>query len=516
MEDGGIKAPTGPALTIVSIAISLAVFMQVLDTSIANVAIPYISGGLAVSVNQGTWVITSFAVGNAIGLPLTGWLTKRFGKVKTMIVSIILFTILSWICGISLNFQMLVTSRFIQGFVGGPLIPLSQALMMLIFPKEKKNLALAIWSMVALIGPIAGPILGGWLTFDYSWPWIFYINVPVGIISSIIIWRILKNSEAESKSKDPIDWFGFLFLAIGVGFLQVMLDKGEQFDWFRSNAIRAFTVISVVSLILLIIWELTTEHPILDLSVFKSKRFSLGSSLTAISYMCFFGTFVITPLWLQNIMGYNATWAGLAIAPFGIIPLFTATLVAKLMDRYPSKYLILFCFLSFAGCLFWFTRFTTAVSFEYVAFSRFIFGLSICSYIAPLIAFSLIDLPKDKITNASGIFHFMRIFCGGAGTSLFVTMWDRRASHHHSNLADSLQPLDPNFLGLEKAIENLGFRGEAKLEAINTLMGQQAYMLATNDVFWFQAWIFVILAMIVITIRRRRPRKLENLLPGVH
>jgi DHA2 family multidrug resistance protein len=474
---------TGVALLIASLFLSLSCFMEVLDYSIANVAIPYIAGDLGVSRNEGTWVITLFAVGNAITLPLTGWLTTRYGTIRVMALSTFLFAIASWLCGVSVSFGMLIASRFVQGLVAGPLIPLSQSLMLLIFPETKKNIAIAIWTMVALVGPIAGPILGGWITTTYTWNWIFLINVPLGLIASFVIWQVLKERETEGV-KRRVDFVGLLLLALTVTALQVMLDRGEQDDWFRSPTIRLLAGTSVVSLIFLLIWEATERDPILDLSLFRDRNFALGSTLTAISYMVLFGAIVITPLWLQTTMGYNAYWAGLAVAPMGVFPLIAAPFVAKLMDRYPARYLLGVSFLIFAAVFFLFSRFTTAVSFSYIAHSRFLLGIGLSLWLGPLMALSLSYIPRERFATATGIFHFMRIFSGGAGTSLFVTLWDRRVRFHHSNLTEGLTPFDQTAREFFNGLKELGFTSMERLRLADIVTTKQAYMLSSNDLFW--------------------------------
>ncbi len=337
------KPLEGITLFIGAIALSLCTFMQVLDTSIANVSIPYIAGDLAVSVTDGTWVITMFAVGNAISLPLTGWLTKRFGSIRVMFLSVLAFTIVSWLCGVSLNIKMLVGMRFMQGFVAGPLIPLSQSLMIMSFPKEKKNLALAIWNMVAIVGPIAGPILGGWITYNYSWPWIFFINVPVGIFCTLTIRGIYRNKETPIE-KIKVDKIGIFLLAIAVFSLQIILDNGQELDWWRSNTIRILTMVSFLSFVFLFIWESFQKDPIFDLKMFRNRNYALGTILVSLSYMLLFGAIVLTPLWLQETMGYTAFLAGLAVSTMGVVPFFTVLIVAKLMNHIRLRYLIIASF----------------------------------------------------------------------------------------------------------------------------------------------------------------------------
>ncbi len=490
------------SLVVVSIALALCTFMQVLDYSIANVSIPYISGDLGVSDNDGTWVITMFAVGNAICLPLTGWLTRRFGSVRVMVVSATLFTFFSWVCGAAWSFNMLIGARFVQGFVAGPMIPLSQSLMLQTFPENKKNLALAVWSMVAVVGPIAGPILGGWLTYDYVWRWIFYINIPIGIICVIFIWHIMKDHESKII-KEKVDYMGLVFLAIGISALQVLLDKGEQYDWFRNPIIITLAIVSVIFLTLLVVWEKNEPYPIMDLTLFRSRNFVIGTILTSVSYMTLFGAIVTTPLWLQEYMGYTSLWAGLAVSTMGIIPVFLAVVVAKLMGVMRLKILVMICFATYAATFFYFSFFTTQVSFGYVAFSRLILGLGLACWIAPLMAISLAGIPSQKLSSATGIFHFFRIFAGGAGTSLFVTLWDRRSIHHHSNLASKVTPFNENTKSFFNQLDQLDITGQSGVAMLNDITDKQAAILGLNDVFWFSAWLFVILFFGIFLLKKR-------------
>ncbi len=496
------KPLVGLTLFIGAIALSLCTFMQVLDYSIANVSIPYIAGDLAVSVNDGTWVITMFAVGNAICLPLTGWLTRRFGSIRVMFVSVFLFTLFSWACGMSFSINMLVIMRFIQGFVAGPLIPLSQSLMIMSFPKEKKNLALALWNMVAIVGPIAGPILGGWITYNYSWPWIFFINIPIGIFCTFIIRSIYKDRETVIE-KIQVDKVGIILLAFAVSTLQVILDQGQQLDWWRSNLIWILTIVSVVSFTFLLIWELNIKNPIVDLRMFKNRNFALGTAMTALSYLLLFGTIVISPLWLQEMMGYTAYLAGLAVSTMGIVPFCTVLLVAKLMDRVRLKYLIMLSFFIYGLALLNFTTFTTQITFSKVALSRLYFGVGICTWLAPLTAISFARVPIEKLAMGQGIFHFLRILMGGVGTSIFVTTWERRATHHHSNLVDFINPYNPVSKELFADINSYNITGESALQVVDNMAWQQAYMLSINDLFWIAGWTFFIFMLLALFFKKR-------------
>ena len=509
------KPLTGMPLFIGAIALSLCTFMQVLDYSIANVSIPYISGDLGTSVNDGTWVITMFAVGNAIALPLTGLLARRLGSIRLMVLSVALFTLLSWLCGMATSFSMLVVMRFIQGVVAGPLIPLSQSLMIMTFPKEKRNLALALWSMVAVVGPIAGPILGGWITFNYSWPWIFFINIPVGIFCTITIHALYKTRETKVENI-RVDTIGIFFLAFAVSALQIVLDQGQQLDWWHSNLIMTLTVISMISFIFLFIWELYHKTPIMDLRMFKNRNFTIGTIVTALSYMVLFGVIVITPLWLQEMMGYTAQLAGLAVSTMGILPFLAVILISKLMDRVRLKYLVILSFVSYGVILMYYSTFTTAVSFEVIASSRLLLGIGICTWLAPLTAITFARVPHEKLAMGQGMFHFFRILMGGVGTSIFVTMWERRGNHHHSNIVDTINPYNPMSKNLFADLKQQGIIGKKALTIVDNIAWDQAMMLSLNDIFYVGGWTFVGLVFLTFFFKKRKTLPCDQLPPAVH
>lgn len=310
------KPLEGAQLVIMTIALSLATFMQVLDSTIANVAIPTIAGNLGSSLSQGTWVITSFGVANAISIPITGWLAKRVGEVKLFLWSTTAFAIASWACGVSNSLTMLIFFRVIQGIVAGPLIPLSQSLLLSNYPPAKRSIALALWSMTVIVAPICGPILGGYISDNYHWGWIFFINVPIGVAVVLMTLQTLRNRETKTEQR-RIDGVGLALLIIGIGSLQVMLDRGKELDWFSSNEIIILTIVAVVAISFLIVWELTDDNPIVDLSLFKSRNFTIGCLCISLAYMLYFGAIVLLPQLLQEVYGYTATWAGLASAPVG-------------------------------------------------------------------------------------------------------------------------------------------------------------------------------------------------------
>ncbi|MHB1677239.1 MAG: DHA2 family efflux MFS transporter permease subunit [Sulfuriferula sp.] len=479
----------GPALALLTLALSLATFMQVLDTSIANVSIPDISGDLAVSPNQGTWVITSFAVSNAISLPLSGWLAKRFGEVKLFVAATLLFTLASMFCGLSTSLPMLMVFRIIQGAVAGPMIPLSQSLLLANYPPEKKGLALSLWGMTVVVAPIFGPILGGYITDNFSWPWIFYINVPVGLVSTYFTWKLLSKRETE-KVRLPIDKTGLFLLIVGVGSLQLLLDKGNEMDWFGSSFIVVLSILSLVTLTIFIIWELTATHPVVDLSLFSVRNFTIGTTAISLGYMTFFSGVVVYPLWLQTQMGYTATWAGLSAAPIGILSVILSPLVGKYMNRFDLRALASFSFLVFALIAYWASSFNTNANFAQLTLPRFFQGIGMTFFFIPLMSILLSGLPPNRIASASGLSNFLRILGGSFGTSLSVALWDRRESFHHSQLTENVAVMNPATQTALHALHGLGLSPFGSLAVIEQQVSKQSYMLAVNDVFIASAWIF--------------------------
>ena len=501
-----MKPLTGFVRYIVMFALSAATFMIVLDYSIANVSIPWISGDIGCSTNEGTYVITSFAVGNAIALPITGWLTKRIGAVKLICISLLLFTFFSWTCGASRNLETLVISRFLQGLCSGPLIPLSQTLLVMINPPEKKNTAIAFWSTIVITAPILGPILGGWITYDYHWPWIFYINLPVGIASAAILWSVLKEKDTPIQ-KISADWVGLILLAIGVSCLQFLLDKGEQYDWLRSDLIRTTAIVSFVSFTLLLVWSLTTDNPLIELKLFKIRTYALSVFYIGIMYAIYFGSVVLIPLWLQTSMNYTSIWAGIAVAPIGIVPFLFGEFIGKLVTKFGHALLLGICFILFAVSCFYTAYFDTDVDIWHIGISRFLLGCGLLFFITPLFSMSLADMPQEKLASATGIFHFVRAMSGGVGTSIFTTLWIRRSAYHHATVGENLTAYSPQTNSYLEKLGDLGLQGTQGLARMDIALEQQAEVLAINDCFYVMGWIFLGLLLLLPLARMKKQRQ---------
>jgi DHA2 family multidrug resistance protein len=406
-EQNHALAPlAGGKLVLATLAVALATFMNVLDSSIANVAIPTISGNLGVSVDEGTWVITLFAAANAVSIPLTGWLTRSLGQVRLFVAAILLFVGSSWLCGIAPNLVILLGARIVQGAVAGPLIPLSQAILLGSYPKEKSSLALGLWAMTATVGPIVGPALGGWITDSYSWSWIFYINIPVGLFAAGATWVIYRTRETPVE-RTPIDKVGLLSLIAWVAALQIMLDKGKDLDWFTSPLISGLGVFALISFAFFLIWELTEKNPIVDLRLFAKRNFLGGTIAISVAYAVFFSNLVILPQWMQQYLDYRSVDAGLAIAPIGIFTVLLVPVIAKLMPRSDSRALATLAFLSFAGVFYMRSLYTTGVDTWTLVLPTLLQGIPMALFFVPLTAIILSGLSPAQIPAAAGLSNFV-------------------------------------------------------------------------------------------------------------
>jgi DHA2 family multidrug resistance protein len=500
----GVEAPpalSGTTKAVTAVALALGTFMQVLDTSIANVSIPTISGDLGVSSDQGTWVITSFAVANGVSVPLTGWLMQRFGVVRTFVLSVALFTIASLLCGLAWSLPSLIAFRVLQGAVSGPMIPGSQALLISVFGPAKRHTALTIWSLTTLMAPIAGPLLGGYISDNYVWPWIFLINVPVGIVCAYVCWTNLKTQETPTR-KLPIDRVGLLLLFVWVGALQIMLDKGKDLDWFNSPVIVALLLVTVIAFAAWLIWNLTEEHPIVDLSLFKSRSFALGTLAMCLGYAVFFGNIVLMPLWLQSYLGYTATWAGLVSAPSGVTAVLTSLLVGRLMRRYDPRLLAATSFGFYAISYFMRAGLTTDASFFAFVAPQLVQGFAMGLFFVAMLAVIFDGLPPEKIPAASGLSNFLRITASSFATSLTTTFWDRRETLHQTRLADAVNVYAPAYQQSLTQMHQFGLTDQGAAGAMTQGLVAQSYLLSSLDLFYLSGWLSVLLIPLCFLVRR--------------
>ena len=495
---------TGSARTWGTLALSAATFMNVLDTSIANVSLPAIAGDLGVSPTQGTWVITSFAVANAIAVPLTGWLSQRFGQVRLFVASVTLFVIASLLCGLAPNMATLIAARALQGFVAGPMIPLSQSLLLSSYPRALAGLAMAMWSMTTLIAPVTGPLLGGWITDNMAWPWIFYINVPVGIVAVLVTWGIFHKRETVRR-KLPIDSMGLALLVIWVGAMQIMLDIGKEHDWFESPWVVACALVAAVGLVAFLIWERGDDHPVVDLTLFRNRNFWAGALATAMGYGLFFGNVVLLPLWLQQYMGYTATQAGEVMAPVGLLAMVLSPWVGKNIGKADPRRFATFAFLVFALVLWMRSNFNTQADLATIMVPTIVQGIAMAFFFIPLVTVTLSEITPDRIPAASGLSNFMRITAGAVGTSIATTLWERRATLHHAQLTEGLHQGNTALAQALQGLQAGGFTPEQALAQVERLVNQQAFMLAANDIFYASALIFLLLIPLIWLAHRPHP-----------
>ena len=492
-EPGPLK---GAELVLGTVALSLATFMNVLDTSIANVSIPAIAGDMGVSPTQGTWVITSFAVANAISVPLTGWLTQRFGPVRLFVGSILLFVLASWLCGLAPNIESLILFRVLQGLVAGPMIPLSQTLLLSSYPRAKAGTAMAMWAITVLVAPVAGPLLGGWITDNMAWSWIFYINIPVGLVAAAVTWSIYRSRDPGPR-KVSLDYVGLALLVVWVGALQIMVDKGKELDWFGSTEIVALAIVAAVGFAFFLAWELTEEHPIVDLRLFGRRNFMTGTLALSVAYGLFFGNLVLLPLWLQQYMGYTATWAGLATAPVGILAIVLSPWVGKNVSRIDPRKLATIAFLGFGLVLWMRSRFNVQADFETVLWPTILQGAAMAFFFIPLQAVIFSGLGPERMAAAAGLSNFVRITAGAIGTSIFTTVWENRAVLHHAELAESIHRGNDAATAALAGLGAAGYDDAQALAAINRLIDQQAYTMAVGDLFLLSSFLFVALVVLV-------------------
>jgi DHA2 family multidrug resistance protein len=499
--DAGPLPMAGLALAVTSIALALGTFMQVLDSSIANVSIPTIAGDLGVSADQGTWVITSFAVANGISVPLTGWLMGRYGVVRTFVASVVLFTIASFLCGISWNLPTLIAFRVLQGAVSGPMIPGSQALLISIFPANRRGAALAIWSMTTLVAPIMGPVLGGYISDNFSWPWIFFINVPVGAVCAFLCWRAMANRETPTR-KLPVDKTGFALLVVWVGALQIMLDTGKDADWFNSPAIVVMTIVAAISFVAWVIWELTEANPIVDLSLFKSRNFLIGSLVTMVGYGVFFGNNLLLPLWLQTRLGYIATWAGLVAAPSGLVAVVLTPFAAQLMNKIDVRWTATASLLAF-GASFWMrSLYPPDASFAVLIVPMLVQGVAMSMFFVSMITLTLSGITGAQVPKAAGLSNFTRITAGSFAASITTTLWDRGGSLNQTRLSELAPSNGHAWLAAMDQLRRLGFDTAHSVGILSQQFTNQAYLVSTLDFFRVSALLMFVMAPAVWLTRK--------------
>ena len=487
-----LKPLHGMPLVLLTIAVAFSTFMEVLDMTIVNVAVPHISGSLGVSASEGTWTISSYSLASAIMQPLTGWIARRFGEVRTFVTSVMLFVVFSMLCGMATSMPMLVIGRLMQGAGSGPMVALSLTLLLSSYPKERQGIALALWAMTVVVAPIFGPILGGWITDNLSWPWIFYINLPVGVLAGIITWTLLHKRETKTV-KAPIDVIGLVLLVAGVGCLQFMLDNGNDHDWFASPHISSLGITALICLTFLVVWEIHAKHPVVDLTLFKQRNFTVGVISLSLGMFAFFGINVVFPLWLQTTLGYTATWAGLASAPVGVLAFLLSPILGRNMHKLDLRMVVTFAFIVFAVTSYWFSTFDSAASFATLVVPRFVMGIAIPCFFIPLNQIYLSGLPASEIASASGLSNFFRTLGSSVSTAVTVTLWQHRGIYHHATLTEYVSPGQPAATQYIQQLSHMNLSASQRLGFIDQIVSREGLTLAVNDVFYLCAILFVIL-----------------------
>jgi DHA2 family multidrug resistance protein len=495
-EDKPLPPLHGTALVLLTIAVAFSTFMEVLDMTIVNVAVPHIAGSLGVSASEGTWTISSYSLASAIMQPLTGWIARRFGEVKTFVVSVGLFVVFSMLCGLATSMPMLVFARLMQGAGSGPMVALSLTLLLASYPKTKQGVALALWAMTVVVAPIFGPILGGWITDNFSWPWIFYINLPVGVLAGVITWALLRKRETKTY-QSPIDVIGLVLLVVGVGSLQFMLDNGNDHDWFSSPMITTLGLIALICLVFLVVWELHAKHPVVELSLFKERNFTAGVVALSLGMFAFFGINVVFPLWLQTTLGYTATWAGLATAPVGILAFLLSPILGRNMHRLELRAVVTFAFVVFAATSYWFSTYDSSASFTSLVWPRFVMGIAIPCFFIPLNQIYLAGLPANEIASASGLANFFRTLGSSVSTAVTVTLWQHRGILHHATLSENVTSASQPATQVLSQLTHAGNSQTQALGIVDQLVNREALTLAVNDIFLLCAVLFLVLIPVI-------------------
>jgi DHA2 family multidrug resistance protein len=484
----------GGRMALAAFALALSNFVVVLDVTIANVSVPHISGSLAVAPTQGTWVITSYSVAEAICVPLTGWLAARFGAVRVFLTALFGFGLFSLLCGLSQNLETLIAFRVMQGLFGGPIMPMSQTLLMRIFPPQKASAALGLWAMTTVCAPIAGPILGGLISDDWSWHWIFFINLPIVALCSFVTYRLTRRYETPTV-KAPIDYIGLVMLVVWVGAFQIMLDKGREEDWFSSPFIVTLAIVAGIGFIAFLIWELTDRHPVVDLSVFRHRGFTVALITQSASYGSFFALVVLVPMFLQTNLDYTATLAGQAMGFVGVLAVVMSPIVARLTGKIDTRLLICFGVTWMGAMALLRSNTITGIDFYDIALPQFLQGFGMPFFFVGTTTLALGSVLPRETASAAGLQNFVRTLSGAFATSISTTVWEHDTRRAHAELAGIVHPT--------RAMMQQGLIGRMTLER---LVNTEAVTLATNAVFLDCAAVFALAACFIWLAPRPKPR----------
>jgi len=500
---------------IITLCVMIPTLIEILDTSIANVALGHIQGSLSAGQDEVTWVLTSYLVSNAVVIPISGWLSRLMGRRNFLLASIALFTLSSMLCGMATSLEALILFRVVQGVGGGGLQPMSQAILLETFPPNQRGMAMAIFAMGAVMGPILGPLLGGYITDNYSWRWIFYINVPIGLLAWFMNWLYIQDPPYLERrgENEGIDVVGLGMLSVGLASLQIVLDKGQQDDWFAADHILILSILAGVCLVGFVFWELRQKNPIVDLRVFRDRSFATGNVVMFCGFFAFFGSIVLLPMYLQSLMGYTAFLAGVVLGPGGLIMLLFLPLVGKLTQKMDARILLFIGLLISAASLHYMSGFTLSIDLGTAIFARNIQAVGIAFFFVPLSFLTMAYIPREKMNNASAIFNLLRNLGGSFGVAFVTTLLARRTQFHQHRLVENLSPLDPAYsISLERIKQAVALRlGEFAdtttyaAGVMHRYLQREAAAMAFYDVFYAQAVMFLSLCALM-WIMRRPPR----------
>jgi len=497
---------------LITTSVMIPTLIEILDMSVANVALNHIQGSLSAGQEEVTWVLTSYLVANAVVIPMSGWLARFMGRKRYILASLIMFTLSSLLCGLAVSLPQLILFRIFQGLGGGGLQPMSQAILLESYPPHQRGLAMAIFGMGIVLGPILGPLLGGYLTDSYSWRWIFYINLPIGLVAMFMIFSFIHDpTYMERRIKgEAVDYLGLALLCVGVGCLQIVLDKGQQEDWFSSDFILGLSTLSALALVALIFWELGRKNPILNLKIFKDPSFATGNAIIFLGFFCFFGSIVLLPIYLQKLLGYTAYQAGLVLGPAGAMTLLVLPLVGKASERIDARFLLGVGLLINAYAVYYMAGFNLQIDFLTACMGRIFQGLGMPFFFVSLTLLTMAYVPREQMNNASAIFNLLRNLGGSFGVAFVTTIIARRAQFHQFRLVENLTPFDPGYqIRLEQLkdalAQKLGTLNDQTLPAMGLIyrdLIREANSLAFNDAFFLQTWMFLGLVGLLWIIRK--------------
>jgi DHA2 family multidrug resistance protein len=497
---------------IIAISVMLGTFMEVLDTTVVNVSLQHIAGSLSVTPEEATWVLTSYLVANAIVLPLTGWLANYFGRRNILLLSVGGFTIFSFLCGIAPNLPLLIIFRIFQGATGGGLQPLSQAILMEAFPPEKRAKAMAFWALGIVVAPMLGPVLGGWITDSYSWRWLFYINIPIGILAVIMATMFIHDPPYIKRGEGGIDYWGIGYLALGIGALQIMLDKGQEEDWFGSRFIVTLFILCAVGLVLFVVRELTTDHPVVDLRIFKNRTYATGVFLMTVLGFVLYGSTVLLPLWLQTLMGYTALKAGMAMLPRGLGSFLFMPIVGLLMGKIEARKLLAVGLMVASFSIYQLSKLNLSAGYWDIFWAQLLQGTSMGMLFVPLTTITNGPIPKEQMGNATSLFNLMRNIGASIGIASVTTIQARHSQAHMNDLAGNVNPYNPIAQSMLNSIKQAAMAHgadptTATKQAYAGLFGmvqRQAAMMAYIDVFFLLAVMFLCCVPLILLMKKAK------------